>query len=77
MRNHEDLTEFVRSVPRWHEERLSCGTLLPPTTVRGEAGMASGIPFSLGTIRTLLPLASGGRQRPAAGMQANGQYLDG
>ncbi len=77
MRNHKDLTEFVHSVPRWHGERLGCGTLLPPTTARGEMGVPSDIPFSLGRIRTLLPLASGGRQRPAAGMQANRQYLDG
>jgi hypothetical protein len=73
----EDLTEFVHSVPRWRDERLSCGTLLPPTNARGEVGVASGIPFSLGRIRTLLPLDSGGRRRPAAGIQAGRQYLDG
>jgi hypothetical protein len=77
MRNDEDLTEFVHSVPRGHEERLSCGIPLPPTTARGEMGVPSGIPFLLGRIRTLLPLDSGGRQRPAAEMQANRQYLDG
>ena len=76
MRNDEDLTAFVHSVPRGHEERLSCGTLLPLTTAQGEMGVPSDIPFSLGKIRTLLPLDSGGRQRPAAGMQANRQYLD-
>ena len=76
MRNDDDLTEFVHSVPRWREERLSCGTLLPPTTAQGEMGVPSDIPFSLGRIRTLLPLDSGGRQRPVAGMQANRQYLD-
>jgi hypothetical protein len=77
MCNHEDLAEFVHSVPRWHEERLSCGTLLPPATARGEMGIPTDIPFSLGRIRTLLPLDNGARQRPAAGMQANRQYLDG
>jgi hypothetical protein len=77
VRNDEDLTAFVHSVPRGHGERLNCGTLLPPTTARGEMGVPSDIPFSLGRIRTLLPLDSGGRQRPAAGMQANRQYLDG
>jgi hypothetical protein len=76
MHNDEDLIEFVHSVPRWHEERLSCGRLLPPTTARGEMGVPSDIPFSLGRIRTLLPLDSGSRQRPVAGMQANRQYLD-
>ena len=76
MRNHDDLIDFIHAVPRWHEERLSCGTLLPPTTARGEMGVPSEIPFSLAKIRTLLPLDSGGRQRPAAGMQANRQYLD-
>jgi hypothetical protein len=75
MRNHEDLIDFIHSVPGWHGERLSCGMLLPPTTARGEMGLPSDIPFSLGLIRTLLPLDSGGRQRPAAGMQANRQYL--
>lgn len=77
MRNDEDLTEFVHSVPRGRGERLSCGTLLPPTTARAEMGVPGDISFSLGRIRTLLPLDSGGRQRPDAGMQANRQYLDG
>jgi hypothetical protein len=77
MRNHDDLIDFIHAVPRWDEERLSCGTLLPPTTARAEMGVPSEIPFSLGRIRTLLPLDSGDRQRPAAGMQANRQYLDG
>lgn len=76
MRNDEDLTAFVHSVPRGRGERLSCGTLLPPTTARGEMGVPSDISFSLGRIRTLLPLDSGGRRRPAAGMQAHRQYLD-
>ena len=76
VRNDEDLAKFVRSVPRWHQEPLSCGMLLPPTTARGEMGVPSDIPFSLGRIRTLLPLESGGRQRPTPGMQANRQYLD-
>jgi hypothetical protein len=76
-RNDEDLTAFVHSVPRGRGERLNCGTLLPPTTALGEMGVPSGIPFSLGRIRTLLPLDSGGRQRPVAGMQASRQYLDG
>ncbi len=76
MRNHEDLTEFIHSIPRWHKERLSCGTLLPFTTAQGGIGVPDDIPFSVGRIRTLLPLESGGRQRPAAGMLANRQFLD-
>jgi len=76
MRNHDDLIDFIHAVPRWREERLSCGTLLPPTIAQGRMGVPSDIPFSLGRIRTLLPLDSGGRRRPAAGMQANRQYLD-
>ena len=75
MRNHKDLLDFVHSIPHWHDERLSCGTLLPPTTARGEVGLPCDIPFSIGRIRTLLPLESGGRQRPTPGMQPNGQYL--
>jgi len=58
----------------WPRDGGSAGAAA--TAARGEMGVPSEIPFSLGRIRTLLPLDSGGRQRSAAGMQANRQYLD-
>ncbi|QEF98876.1 hypothetical protein Mal15_29340 [Stieleria maiorica] len=59
--NANDLNKFIQAIPGWETATLKCGDLLTPIQLPGSESVPNDVLVSIGKIRTLIPLGSGGR----------------
>ncbi|WP_390814356.1 DUF6946 family protein [Bremerella alba] len=74
--NSVALAEFVQQIPGWENAEVKCGSLLPWIRLQGNEWIPNDLEVSIGKVRTLIPLGSGGRVAVSPLGNNRGQFIE-